>query len=188
MTTIIDSSVPSIGASDAMLDRETSTSRLIVFAGAAAVVVTALNFAAAVYFYRGIGELRTVERQLEQLSEFEGRIIAKVDKVNTGVQSRFEALDGNLQGRLAEIRERLEKIENQVPSREEASMLPSAEAMPADVEPQVIPLDETPPTLEAAAEPLATPPPSRRASMPSPSAAYQRLENAEGKVYYRKVK
>ena len=176
MTTIIDASVPSIDASDAMLDRETSTSRLIVFAGAAAVVMTALNLATAVYFYRGIGELRSVEQRLEQLSEFEGRIIAKVDKVNTGVQSRFEALDSNLQGRLAEIREHLEKIEHQVPSREEPSTLPLAEAMPDDVEPLVIPLDETPPALEAAAE--APPRPPRRASMPSPSAAYQRLESA----------
>lgn len=188
MTTIIDPSVPSIGAGDAMLDRETSMSRLIVFAGAAAVLMTALNLAAAVYFYRGIGELRTAEQRLEQLSEFEGRIIAKVDKVNTGIQSRFEALDGNLQGRRAEIRERLEKLENQVPSREETSMLPSAEAMPADLEPQVIPLDETPPALEAAADPITTSRPPRRASMPSPSATYQRLESAEGKVYYRKVK
>lgn len=187
MTTIIDPSVPCIDAGDAILDREASRSRWIVFAGAAAVTMTALNLAVAFYFYRGIDELRSIEQRLGQLSEFEGRIDAKIDSVNNGMQTRIEMLDRNLQGRIAEIRDRLEQIKQQpAPSQVETSMLPALEPQ-LEADNQDVSSDIAP-AIEAAAEPVASPRPLRRASMPSPSTAYQRLETAEGKVYYRKVK
>ncbi|MEO5321777.1 hypothetical protein PV773_00490 [Mesorhizobium sp. CC13] len=186
MTTIIDPEVPSIGAADAMLDSETSTSRFIVFAGVVAVVMTLLNLAATVYFFRSMGELRAAEQQLERLADFEARIIAKIDQLNTGVQSRFEDLDGDLQGHFNDLIDRVGKLER-TPGNATA-MAPSPEPVPTEMAPQVAPLEETPPELEAATDPVAAPRPPRRASMPSPSAAYQRLETAEGKVYYRKVK
>ena len=186
MTTIIDPSVISIGVADHILDRQASRSRFVAVAVTGAIAMTALNIGAAVYLYRGISELRVTELKLDRLSEFEGRIIDKMDKVNTGVHSRFEKLDGDLHGRFNDIRERLDKIERQgASSQVETGMLPPAEGVPADFEPQSAILDDLPPAVEAAAEPAASP---RPASLPAPSSSYQRLEAADGKVYYRKVK
>lgn len=189
MTMIIDPSVISIGTVDGLLDRQASRPRFIAVAVAGALTMTALNIAAVVYLYRGLSELRATELKLGQLSEFEARIIAKVDTVNIGIHSRFEKLDGDLRGRFNDIRERLDKIEREsVSGQVETGMLPPTEEMPADFEPQATTLDDTPPALEAAAEPVAAPRPLRRASLPAPSSSYQRLETADGKVYYRKVK
>lgn len=189
MTTIIDPSVISIGTADGLLDRKASRPRFIALAVAGAVAMTALNIAAAIYLYRGISELRATELKLGQLSEFEARIISKMDQVNTGVQSRFEKLDGDLQGRFSDVRERLDKIEREgMPRQIEAGMLLPAEEAPVDFTPQPATLDDLLPPVEATAEPAAAPRPARRASLSAPSSSYQRLEAADGKVYYRKIK
>lgn len=189
MTTIIDPSVIALGTADGLLDRQASRPRFIALAVAGAVAMTALNLGAVVYLYRGISELRATELRLGLLSEFEARIIGKMDQVNTGVHSRFEKLDGDLQGRFSDIRERLDKFEREgMPRQIETSMLPPAEEFPADFAPQSATLDDLPPPVEATAEPAAAPRPARQASLPAPSSSYQRLEAADGKVYYRKIK
>ncbi|WP_146148915.1 hypothetical protein [Pseudaminobacter soli (ex Li et al. 2025)] len=146
--------------------------------------MTGINLAAAVYFFRGIAELRTAEERLQGLSEFEARIIAKMDKVNVGLQTRFEDLDRSLQGRFSEINEHFDKLERFSPlGKMETSLLPPAD----DASDDTAPLEKTTPEFQVAVEPTATPSPQQQ-SVPAPSSAYQRLETPDGKVYYRKVK
>lgn len=184
MTTIIDPSVPA-NTADSVFDRKISTSRLIVCACAAAAVMTGINLAAAAYFIRGIGELRTTEQRLEKLPDFEARIIAKMDKVNIGMQTRVEELQRGLLGRFSEINDHFDKIERWgPPSRTETSLLPAAAAALTDVEP----LEKASSEFQVAAEPAVSPPPQGQQAAPAPNSAYQRLEAPDGKVYYRKVK
>ncbi|TIW66137.1 MAG: hypothetical protein E5V58_30375, partial [Mesorhizobium sp.] len=96
MTMISDPEMPAIelGPREEGKPSRKGTIGLVV-AGAA--VVTVVNLTAAVYLYRGINDLRTVEARLEQLGQFEQRISARLDTVNNGFQSRFEKLDDQLQ-------------------------------------------------------------------------------------------
>ncbi|WP_378951568.1 hypothetical protein [Mesorhizobium sp. ANAO-SY3R2] len=186
---IIDPSVIAIGATDGILDHQASRPRYIALAVAGAIGMTALNIGAVVYLYRGISELRATELKLGQLSKFEAHIIDKMELVNTGVHSRFEKLDGDLQGKFSDVRERLDKIEREgMPRQIETGMLPPTEDAPVDFAPLPPTLEDMPQAMEAVNGPVASPRPTPRASLPAPSSSYQRLESADGKVYYRKVK
>lgn len=185
MTRIIDPDEPSEGRADSIFNRKLSTSRLVGCTLAAAAVMTGINLAAAVYFIRGIGELRAAEQRLQTLSDFEARIIAKVDKVNVGMQTRLEELQRGVLGRLGEMGDRLEKIERgALPANIATSLLPVG----TDALPEAEPIDGAQQEFHVAAEPAAAPPPAGQQPAPAPSSAYQRLQGADGKVYYRKMK
>jgi hypothetical protein len=183
MTTIIEPDDPLLGTAGTMFDRKISPARLVACVCAAAAVMTGINIAAAAYFFRGIAELRAAEQRLHVLSDFEARIIAKVDKVNIGMQSRLEELDRDLQGRFGEFNERFDKIDRAALGRMETSLLSSAVAAPD------IPLTEKDASeFHVAAEPAESSSSEGPRPIPAPSSAYQRLEAADGKVYYRKVR
>ncbi|MDH6234878.1 hypothetical protein M2281_005499 [Mesorhizobium soli] len=185
MTTITDPEAPPAGTVDSLFDRKISTGRLVACVCAAAAVMTGINLAAAVYFFRGIGELRAAEQRLQGLSDFEARIIAKMDKVNIGMQTRLEELDRGLQGRFSEINDHFDKIErSSPPSKMETSLPPVADAASDDT----VPLEKAAPEFQVAVEPAVAPSSQGQQSLPAPSSAYQRIETADGKVYYRKVK
>ncbi|MER9319740.1 hypothetical protein NKI31_30355 [Mesorhizobium sp. M0659] len=153
-------------------------------------LLTLVNMVAAVYLYRGISDMRLLEGRLEQLGTFEQRIGGRLDMVNNGFQSRFEKLDSQLQSSFGEINRSIARLEQNQP-------LARDEVMSSAAEPSVDTtgsMAEAPAVLdgEDATEPsvVDTPrPPKRRiaAAAPAPSSNYQRIEQADGKVYYRKI-
>ena len=190
MTTISDPHVPAVAAEPMepkLLDRDASRSRLAVVVGVGLTLFAVLNATAAIYLYRGINDLRTVEGRLEELGAFEQRIVARLDTVNNGFQSRFERLDSQLQGNFNEINGSISRLEQNPPSARDDSSIGAAE--PVVVTSTVA--DASSDTSDVAAEPAAveTPRPIKRrsAAPPGPNPAYQRTETPDGKVYYRKI-
>jgi hypothetical protein len=156
-----------------------------------ALLITVVNMAAAIYLYRGMSDLRFVEARLEQLGAFEQRIAARLDTVNNGFQSRFEKLDSQLQGSFNEINSNVAQLALTRP-------IAGGEATPGAVEPPEMTtstLAEAPEALEgaSASEPSvieAPRAPRKRAtpaSPPPPSSNYQRIQQPDGKVYYRRI-
>ena len=189
MTTISEPEMPTIIAEQhepPLLDRTTSRSRLAIAVGVGLTLFAVLNATAAVYLFRGISDLRVVEARLEELGAFEQRISARLDTVNNGFQSRFEKLDSQLQGSFNEINSNVAQLALTRP-------IAGGEATPGAVEPPEMTtstLAEAPEALEgaSASEPSITP--RKRAapaSPPPPSSNYQRIQQADGKVTYRRI-
>ncbi|MER8677069.1 MULTISPECIES: hypothetical protein [unclassified Mesorhizobium] len=153
-------------------------------------LITLVNIVAAVYLYRGISDMRFLEGRLEQLGTFEQRIGRQLDTVNNGFQSRFEKLDSQLQSSFGEINRSIARLEQNEP-------IVHDEITSSAAEPSVdttSSMAEAPAVLdgEDATEPSvvdAPRPPKRKiaAAAPAPSPDYQRIEQADGKVYYRKI-
>lgn len=193
MTMISDPDMPAIDIGPATHTEEQaavgkpSNARTIGVVAVGALLITAVNITAAVYFYRGINDLRLVERRLEQLGSFEQRIAARLDTVNNGFQSRFEKLDSQLQGSFNEVKGSIARLEQVVP-------LDSDDDMSSIAEPSVITttMAEAATDLEEATEPSiveAPRPPKKRiaAPPPSPNPSYQRIVQPDGKVHYKKT-
>lgn len=190
MTTISDPHVPAVAAEPIepqLLDRDASRSRLAVVVGVGLTLFAVLNATAAIYLYRGITDLRVVEGRLEELGAFEQRIVARLDTVNNGFQSRFERLDSQLQGSFNEINGSIARLEQNPPSVRDDSGTGTVE--PAITTSTMA--DASSDNSDVAAEPAAveTPRPLKRrsAAPPGPNPAYQRTETPDGKVYYRKI-
>ncbi|WP_322417887.1 hypothetical protein [Mesorhizobium huakuii] len=170
-----------------LLGRDASRSRLAVVVGVGLTLFAVLNATAAIYLYRGINDLRTVGGRLEELGAFEQRIVARLDTVNNGFQSRFERLDSQLQGNFNEINGSIARLEQNPSSVRDDSSTSAAE--PVVVTSAVA--DASSGNNDVAAEPAAveTPRPIKRksAAPPGPNPAYQRTETPDGKVYYRKI-
>ena len=132
MTMISEPDVPAIelGQREAAPGKP-SRARLIGVITVGALLVTAVNVTAAVYLYRGVNDLKTIEARLEELGQFEQRIGARIDTVNNGFQSRFETLDRQLQANFGQINGNIAKLEQgqpveasePAPSAPEPSML-----------------------------------------------------------------
>ncbi|WP_192360095.1 hypothetical protein [Mesorhizobium mediterraneum] len=194
MTMISDPDMPAIDIGPATHTEEQaavgkpSNARMIGVVAAGALLITAVNITAAVYFYRGINDLRLVERRLEQLGSFEQRIAARLDTVNNGFQSRFEKLDSQLQGSFNEVKGSIARLEQELP-------LDSDDDISSIAEPPVITtstMAEAATDLEEATEPniLEAPrPPKKRiaAPPPPPNSSYQRIVQPDGKVHYKKI-
>ena len=194
MTTISEPDMPAIdiGNQEQRAIEKPSNPRTIgVVVACGALLLTAINMAAAVYLYRGMSDLRFVEARLEQLGAFEQRIAARLDTVNNGFQSRFEKLDSQLQGNFNEINGGIARLGQNVPAA-------GGEAVSSAAEPSEITtstLAQAPEALDGAiaGEPSvieAPQAPRKRtasASPPAPSSNYQRIEQPDGKVYYRRT-
>ncbi|ESW66485.1 hypothetical protein X773_30985 [Mesorhizobium sp. LSJC285A00] len=153
-------------------------------------LITLVNIVAAVYLYRGISDMRFLEGRLEQLGTFEQRIGGRLDTVNNGFQSRFEKLDTQLQSSFGEINRSIALLEQNQPIVHDEITSSAAEPS-VDTTSSMV---EAPAVLdgEDATEPSvvdAPRPPKRKiaAAAPAPSPDYQRIEQADGKVYYRKI-
>ena len=197
MTTISEPDMPAIDIGNQeqreqrVIEKPSNPRTIGIALASGALLITAINMAAAVYIYRGISDLRFVEARLEQLGAFEQRIAARLDTVNNGFQSRFEKLDSQLQGSFNEIDTSIARLGQNVP-------VAGGEAMSSAAEPSEIAtstLAQAPEALdgESASEPIvieAPPAPRKRtasASPPAPSSSYQRIEQPDGKVYYRRI-
>ncbi|MBW8909854.1 MAG: hypothetical protein JF620_12695, partial [Mesorhizobium sp.] len=180
MTMISEPDVPAIelGHREAAPGRP-SRARMIGVLAVGAALVTFVNVTAAVYLYRGVNDLKTMEARLEQLGQFEQRIGARIDTVNNGFQSRFETLDHQLQGSFIEINGHMARLEQNLPVAGDAGI--SSEPEPAAAASTVA---EASSDIEVAAEPAAvdTPrPPKRRIATapPAPNPGYQRTETPD---------
>ncbi|WFP76063.1 hypothetical protein [Mesorhizobium sp. WSM4906] len=153
-----------------------------VMAGAA--LVTFVNVTAAIYLYRGVNDLRAIEARLDQLGQFEQRIGARIDTVNNGFQSRFETLDRQLQASFGRINGNIAHLEQGQPAATDAEMPPAAPE-PAFAGTTVADASavENPAEPEAAYSPMF----KRKVSPPGPNPSYQRIQQADGKVYYKKI-
>jgi hypothetical protein len=193
MTMISDPDMPAIDIGPAThtggqaVVGKPSNARMIGVVAVGALLITAVNITAAVYFYRGIHDLRFVERRLEQLGSFEQRIAARLETVNNGFQSRFEKLDGQLQGSFNEVQGSIARLEQELP-------LASDDDISSIAEPSVVTtstMADAATDLEEATEPSIAPrPPKKRiaASLPpAPNSSYQRIVQPDGKVHYKKI-
>ncbi|MBZ9738771.1 MULTISPECIES: hypothetical protein [unclassified Mesorhizobium] len=186
MTTISDPDELVVAIEAPLLDREKSRSRLAVAVGVGLTLFALLNATAAVFLYRGINDLRAIEARLEDLGQFEQRMSARLDTVNNGFQSRFEALDDRLRASFGEVNANLGR------------QAPDMSGNHGGDEPRVVelpsPAEDTAAVASATeAEPAVEDMPrvSRRrqapAAPPAPSSNYQRTVSPEGKVTYHKI-
>jgi hypothetical protein len=150
-----------------------------------------MNLTAAIYLYRASGQVRLVQKQLDELSAFEKRLIGRLDLVNTGIQGQFDRLNSDLPGRFSEIQDGVGRLTRRLEATEYGAterVISLQDAGPAIDLPPAEPETE----IEAVAEPdiAATSPlpkRSKRKSAPTVSPAYQRVETPDGKVLYRKI-
>ncbi|WP_027170053.1 hypothetical protein [Mesorhizobium sp. WSM3224] len=186
MTMISEPDVPAIelGEREKAPGRP-SRARTIGVVAAGAVLVTVVNVTAAIYLYRGVNDLKTVEARLEQLGQFEQRIGARIDTVNNGFQSRFETLDRELQANFGRISGNLAKLEQGQPV---------AASEPAPSAPEPATFDNTTVADASSAEESGADYPGyaphlfkRKVAPPGPNPAYQRIQQPDGKVYYKKI-
>ncbi|TPO11092.1 hypothetical protein [Mesorhizobium sp. B1-1-5] len=184
MTMISEPDVPAIelGHREAAPGKP-SRARLIGVVAVGALLVTVVNVTAAVYLYRGVNDLKTMEARLEQLGQFEQRIGARIDTVNNGFQSRFETLDHQLQANFGRINGNIAKLEQGQP-------VAASEPAPGAAEPAV--LDNTTVADASAADGGAgagdgQPAFKRKVAPPGPNPSYQRIQQPDGKVYYKKI-
>lgn len=197
MTTISEPDMPAIDIGNQeqreqdAIEKPSKIKTIGILIASGGLLLTVVNVAAAIYLYRGMSDLRFVEARLEQLGAFEQRIAARLDTVNNGFQSRFEKLDSQLQGSFNEINSNVAQLALTRP-------IAGGEATPGAVEPPEMTtstLAEAPEALEgaSASEPSvieAPRAPRKRAapaSPPPPSSNYQRIQQPDGKVYYRRI-
>ncbi|SFQ05345.1 hypothetical protein SAMN03159463_05500 [Mesorhizobium sp. NFR06] len=159
-----------------------SRARTIGVVAAGAALVTFVNVTAAVYLYRGVSELRTIEAKLEQLGQFEQRIGARIDTVNNGFQSRFETLDRQLQANFGQINGNLAKLEQGQP-------VAAGEPAPGAPEPALAGTTVAEASVaDESADPVDAQHPFRRkVAPPGSNPSYQRIQQPDGKVYYKKI-
>ncbi|ESZ38725.1 hypothetical protein [Mesorhizobium sp. L2C066B000] len=153
-------------------------------------LLTLVNMVAAVYLYRGISDMRFLEGRLEQLGTFEQRIGSQLDTVNNGFQSRFEKLDTQLQSSFGEINRSIARLEQSQPIAHDeitsSAAEPSVDTTSSMAEAPAV-LDGEDATDHNVVD---APRPAKNriaAAAPAPSSNYQRIEQADGKVYYRKI-
>jgi len=158
-----------------------SRAKVIGAVAVGAVLVTFVNVTAAIYLYRGVNDLKTIEARLEQLGQFEQRIGARIDTVNNGFQSRFETLDRQLQASFGQINGNLAKLEQGQP-------VAASEPAPSAPEPTMF--DNTR-VADASARDESSgdgqPSFKRKVAPPGPNPSYQRIQQPDGKVYYKKI-
>ncbi|PBB85170.1 MULTISPECIES: hypothetical protein [unclassified Mesorhizobium] len=176
MTMISEPDVPAIelGQPEPTLSKP-SRARTIGAIAVGAALVTTINVTAAVYLYRGVNDLRQIEARLGQLGQFEQRIGARIDTVNNGFQSRFETLDRQLQASFGQINGNLVRLEQSQPAAVGAEMPRAPQPAFAGT------------TMAEASTGENGDVPPRMTAPPGPNPAYQRIQQADGKVYYKKI-
>ncbi|TPI54099.1 hypothetical protein FJ420_30815 [Mesorhizobium sp. B3-1-3] len=185
MTMISEPDVPAIelGHREAAPGKP-SRARLIGVVAVGAALVTFVNVTAAVYLYRGVNDLKTIEARLGELGQFEQRIGARIDTVNNGFQSRFETLDRQLQANFGQINGNIAKLEQGQPvaAREPAPGAPEPALLDNTTVADASAADES--GGDAADARLSF---KRKVAPPGPNPAYQRIQQPDGKVYYKKI-
>ncbi|PBC01423.1 hypothetical protein [Mesorhizobium sp. WSM3860] len=184
MTMISEPDIPAIELSEQeKTPGRPSRARTIGAVAAGAVLVTAINVTAAIYLYRGVNDLRALEARLDQLGQFEQRIGARIDTVNNGFQSRFETLDRQLQASFGQINGNIARLEQGQPVAADAETPRAPEPGFAGTTVAEASAVENPTEPDSAGAPAF----KRKAAPPGPNPSYQRIQQADGKVYYKKI-
>jgi hypothetical protein len=182
MTMISEPDVPAIelGHREAVPGKP-SRARMIGVIAVGAALVTAVNVTASVYLYRGVSDLKTMEVRLEQLGQFEQRIGARIDTVNNGFQSRFETLDRQLQANFGQINGNIARLEQGQPvgASEPATGAPEPSMLGNSTVADASAVDESSGDGQSLFK--------RKVAPPGPNPSYQRIQQPDGKVYYKKI-
>ena len=199
MTTISDIGAPAIDGE--LRQPQTGAARnpkigvVVALLCGSAMLVTAMNLAAAAYLYRSSGEIRVIETRLDELAEFERRMKDRLDLVNTGIQSQFDHLNRGLEGRFGELNAGINRLAQDVDTIEIVAAdqdpvgavaigLENAPSVSGPVVAEIQP-EIGPSPVSDAPRSLSRKRPGKPTRAISP--AYQRSETPDGKVYYRKV-
>jgi hypothetical protein len=195
VTEIRDIEIPPVDRESRRTEPGRSGISVLVLLCISAVVMTAMNLTATVYLYRASTDTKAVVSRLEQLSAFEGRVLDKLNLMNNGVQSQFDRQNSDLQGKFSEAYGRIDRMEAAMKNFRVGSAAWNHVTGAGEAASEAPPLKASLPEFDQTSgdDPIAaieSPAPSRPAgnSAPAPSAAYQRLESADGKIYYRKIR
>ena len=194
MTTISEVNAPVVDPADRRVPTGRSRLPMSMIIAVPTLIVTCVNVFALIYLSSVIRDLHAIDKKLELLQAFEDRIASRIDTMNIGFQNRLETLGGEVHGQFNQIDAKLGRIESHAGAKPansdqvEARFTEMAEH-PADD--QVGDADSAErflngPELDSLA-PVARPKKPATKSLPSPNLAYERVQSADGKVYYRKM-
>ena len=154
-----------------------------------AALVSVLNVVAAVYLYKSSSTVAALESKLEALGDFEYRVRSRLELMDQGMQSRFDRQNGAMGGNFAEIRRRIKAVEQMLNGID-------AEAVGVRSGERTLPVQQFPPQMtededssdEDTGAPKVAKEDSSATQSGQPGLVYQRIESADGKVYYRRRK
>lgn len=157
--------------------------KLGLCAAIALTVLTGLNVWASARLYKSSNELAVVQQRLEQLSLFEKRISDKIDLVNNGLQGQFDRLTTTVASRVDGAADQMGQVETALGAVKQSiddRQLEVSAIAPAVDAPQKGPrvIRRTPSKALV----------SQDAAAPRVSAAFVRVQGADGKLTYKKIR
>ena len=172
MTTISEITTPLVDPADDRSQTRRNHFSMSLLAAASAIIVTCINVYALTYLNAAISDLQAIDEKLELLQAFEERIANRMDTMNIGVQNRLETLSGEVHGQLNQIDSKLDGIK-----------------VRADATPQGADQAEAlfPAISEGAADGDVLAPVTRTTKPLRRNLAYERVQSADGKVYYKRI-
>lgn len=153
----------------------------------------AVLMAVTLYFIlQSVNELSGLEKRLAELNQFEKRLNAKIDLVNTGVQGQIERLSSTVSALSAELREMQADLKAarrnlEILARSQGG---AAAALAAGEEPSggEVHLTAPPSPAPAGAEGEGGEAQSTAASQPAGSWRFERTVGPDGKVTYSRIR
>lgn len=158
----------------------------VALLAATALALSVVNLTSAMYLFRAKSDLAELDARLDELAAFERRLNRKIDSVNNGLQNQFDQLNLSLQGQFYDITDRLDRQDCALKSTAELSA--STSAFPPLSPPVSAGPSNEPMTSSAEDLPKASVPVQPAAPPPRANLSYQRLESADGKVYYKRIR
>ena len=151
----------------------------------------AVLMAVTLYFIlQSVNELSGLEKRLAELNQFEKRLNAKIDLVNTGVQGQVERLSSTVSALSAELREMQADLKAARRNLEILARSQGDAALAADEEPSggEVHLTAPPSPAPAGAEGEGGEAQSTAASQPAGSWRFERTVGPDGKVTYSRIR
>jgi hypothetical protein len=163
VTTISEITTPLVDPADDRSQTRRNHFSMSLLAAASAIIVTCINVYALTYLNAAISDLQAIDEKLELLQAFEERIANRMDTMNIGVQNRLETLSGEVHGQFNRIDAKLGKVNAHANAKKEGT-------------------EQT----EAPFSGMSDRSSDGDVEL-SPNLAYERVQSADGKVYYRKM-
>lgn len=184
MTVIREKVVPDgPGGAAATADGEPVTAqRIVLWVAVFAIILTGMNLFAGFYLSQASRDLVGIGDKLDGLSRFEAKITDHVTSSAAALRQRIDNLDTAIDSDLAQLSARVTALEKSLDALQQALGEAEVVAMP-DTSQTTSGADAPGPETVGA---LPKTKPQNPASGGQPS--YKRIEGADGKVTYRKVK
>ena len=151
----------------------------------------AVLMAVTLYFIlQSVNELSGLEKRLAELNQFEKRLNAKIDLVNTGVQGQVERLSSTVSALSAELREMQADLKAARRNLEILARSQGDDALAAGEKPSggEVHLTAPPSPAPAGAEGEGGAAQSTAASQPAGSWRFERTVGPDGKVTYSRIR